>query len=251
MADKQLQARAQPYQTLISSTEQRFGIPPGLVGGLLAQESNFDPAVIAGNLKSSAGAIGIAQFMPKTAKQFGIDPKDPSQAIPAAGAYLSQLQKKYGNWPDAMRAYNWGPGNLDAYLKYGKGANGKPIPQETREYPGRVLSRSAALTGRALTDVSLADNDGTALVASPTGKGPKAAYFKVGDTQSVLIGETPEEANRITQIQNSDMPDDKKDSFYSLLAQLTPVVDNIKAKPLVDVDESFLDDLIGQVFDAA
>jgi hypothetical protein len=252
MADKQLQARAQPYQTLIGQTEQKYGIPPGLMGGLMAQESAFDPDVISGKRKSTAGAIGIAQFMPKTAKQFGIDPTDPNQAIPASGAYLSQLQKKYGNWPDAMRAYNWGPGNLDAYLKYGKGAKGQAIPQETREYPGKVLARSAALTGRALTDVSLADNDGTAVVASPTGKGPKAAFFKVGDTPAqVLIGETAEEAGRITKIQNSDMADTQKDSFYALLAQLSPVVDNVRAKPLVDTNEDYLDDLIATVFDAA
>ena len=178
MADKQLQARAQPYLPLITQTEQQYGIPPGLIGGLLAQESgNFDPEVISGKRKSSAGAVGVAQFMPKTAKQFGIDAKDPTQAIPAAGLYLSQLEKKYNNWPDAMRAYNWGPGNLDAYLKYGKGANGQPIPAETREYPGKVLARSAALTGRALTDVSLPEGDGTALIADNNGKGLK------GDTR--------------------------------------------------------------------
>ncbi len=251
MADKQLLARAQPYQALILQTEQKNGIPPGLMIGLLAQESNFDPDVITGKRKSAAGAVGIAQFMPKTAKSFGIDPLDPAQAIAASGTYLSQLQKKYGTWPDAMRAYNWGPGNYDAYLKYGKGAKGQPIPAETKEYPGKVLARSAAATGRALTDVSLAESDGTALVASPTGRGPKAAYVKIGDAKQVIVGETPDEERRIGKIQASDMAEDKKDSFYALLAQLSPVVDAQHGKPLVDMDEDYLDDMIEQVFDAA
>lgn len=250
--DKQLLARAKPYQALIAQTEQSKGIPAGLLLGLTGWESaGFDPAVINGTRKSKAGAIGIGQFMPKTAKQFGIDPTNAEQSIVASGEYLTQLQKKYGNWPDALRAYNWGPGNLDAYLKYGKGAKGQVIPDETKNYPGQVLARSAALTGRALTDVSLPESDGMALVASPTGKGPKAAYFKVGDKTQVMVGETADEERRIAEIESSDMDDARKGSFYSLLAQLTPVTGAQKGKPLIDMDENYLDDLIEQVFDAA
>lgn len=251
MADKQLQARVKPYAATIAAVESQNGIPPGLLTGLLAQESDFDPAVISGQRKSKAGAQGVAQFMPKTAKSFGIDPLDPSQAINASGQYLSKLKNKYGTWPDAMRAYNWGPGNYDAYLKYGKGAKGQPIPQEAKEYPGRVLAKAAAVTGRALTDVSLPDSDGNVVMASPAGKGPKAATFKVGDSRHTMIAETPDEEARIASIQNSDMPDEKKDAFYSLFAQLSPVATDQKSKPLVDTNENHLDDMIESIFDAA
>ena len=52
--------------------------------------------------------------------------------------YLNELLNKYGNETHALMAYNWGPGNVDAYLKTGKGIKGQPIPKETIDYVKKI-----------------------------------------------------------------------------------------------------------------
>ena len=87
------------------------------------------------NAKSKAGALGLMQFMPDTARQYGIDPMNPIQSITGAGAMVGHLLSKYkGNLSNAMGAYNWGEGNIDSWLKTGKGVKGQPMPTETQNY---------------------------------------------------------------------------------------------------------------------
>ena len=92
---------------------------------LLYQESGFRPSVI-----SSAGALGIAQFMPETAADRGLDnPFDPLQAIPESARLLRDLSRKFGNLGLAAAAYNAGPKRVEDWLaKKGK------LPQETQHY---------------------------------------------------------------------------------------------------------------------
>lgn len=123
------------YIAKANQTEQKYGLPTNLLVGLLKTESNFDPEVISGRRKSSAGAIGIAQFMPGTAKDFGIDPRNVDQSIDAAGKYLSQNYKKLGDWDDTLRSYNMGLGNVYKW-KQGK----MKLPKETAEYVGKVYA---------------------------------------------------------------------------------------------------------------
>lgn len=59
-------------------------------------------------------------------------------------AYLDRLYRRYGNWPDAIAAYNWGPGNVDSWISGGRPAN--QLPLRVERYRDRVL-REAALTG--------------------------------------------------------------------------------------------------------
>ena len=61
-------------------------------------------------------------------------------------AYLARMYRRYGNWPDAIAAYNWGPGNLDAWIGGGRPADKLPLAVE--RYRNRVL-REAALAGPA------------------------------------------------------------------------------------------------------
>ncbi|MGA6932272.1 MAG: lytic transglycosylase domain-containing protein, partial [Pseudolabrys sp.] len=84
---------------------------------LLYQESSFRPHAI-----SSAGALGIAQFMPETAAERGLDnPFDPLQAIPESARLLRDLSKKFGNLGLAAAAYNAGPKRVEDWLaKKGK-----------------------------------------------------------------------------------------------------------------------------------
>lgn len=117
--------KMEAYRPLIEQASQEYGVPANLLAGLLAQESRFNPQA-----KSPAGAMGIAQFMPQTAKDYGIDPYDPKQAIPASAKYLSNSYKKLGNWDHSLASYNAG---LGAVNKYG----GIPPFKETQAYvPG-------------------------------------------------------------------------------------------------------------------
>jgi transglycosylase-like protein with SLT domain len=92
---------------------------------LLYQESTFRPAAI-----STAGALGIAQFMPETAAHRRLDnPFDPAQAIPASARLLRDHYRKYGNLGLAAAAYNAGPRRVDDW-RAKKGS----LPQETQDY---------------------------------------------------------------------------------------------------------------------
>lgn len=107
----------------LSELEKQYGLPSGLLSAVQNQESGGDP-----NAVSKAGAQGLFQFMPDTAKQYGIDPFDPDQAADGAARMYADLSKKYkGHLPSMLAAYNWGQGNVDR-----KGlAN---APAETRNY---------------------------------------------------------------------------------------------------------------------
>ena len=98
---------------------------------LIYQESNFRLAAI-----SSAGALGIAQFMPETATDRGLDnPFDPLQAIPASARLLRDLSQKFGNLGLAAAAYNAGPKRIQDWL-----ANKGQLPQETQDYVKTITS---------------------------------------------------------------------------------------------------------------
>jgi soluble lytic murein transglycosylase-like protein len=124
---------AAPYLEAIAQAEARYGLPKNLLARQLQQESGYKPEIISGKQKSAAGAIGIAQFMPATAKDFGIDPTNPWQSIDAAGKYMKQLYNRFGAWDLALAAYNWGLGNL------GKKGIDK-APAETRNYFTKILA---------------------------------------------------------------------------------------------------------------
>ncbi len=113
-------------------------LPPEFLASALLQESAYDPRAL-----SSAGAIGIAQFMPETAAGIGIDPYDPFEAIGGAarllGAYVAEYRHRY---PDAdaaaLAAYNAGP---LAVARYG----GVPPYPETRQYIALIYDRWARI----------------------------------------------------------------------------------------------------------
>lgn len=126
-------AAAQKYMAAIRAAESKYGLPVNMLARLLNQESRFRDDIITGKTKSPAGALGIAQFMPTTARELGINPLNPDQAIEAAGRYLSGLYKRFGNWQEALAAYNWGQGNVAK-----KGLD--KAPAETRNYFSQILA---------------------------------------------------------------------------------------------------------------
>ncbi|HET7805916.1 MAG TPA: lytic transglycosylase domain-containing protein [Pseudolabrys sp.] len=117
-------SREEICDTLVRAA-QNNDLPVPFFIRLLYQESTFRPAAI-----SSAGALGIAQFMPETAAHRRLDnPFDPAQAIPASARLLRDHYRRYGNLGLAAAAYNAGPRRVDDWR-----AKKGPLPQETQDY---------------------------------------------------------------------------------------------------------------------
>jgi hypothetical protein len=94
-----------PYASEIASASSQYGVPSSILSAQLAQESGFNP-----NAVSSAGAQGIAQFMPATAQSIGLkNPFSASQSISSAAKYDAQNYAQFGSWTKALEAYNQGP----------------------------------------------------------------------------------------------------------------------------------------------
>lgn len=130
------------YAGTIAAAEGRAGLPVDMLARLLYQESRYRADIISGATRSPVGALGIAQFMPATAAEFGIDPLNPVQAINAAADYLRRLFDRFGNWSEALAAYNWGQGNVS---RKGLAA----APRETRLYYSQILADVNSSNGTA------------------------------------------------------------------------------------------------------
>lgn len=127
-----------PYRAIIESAGERYGVPPLLLAWLLWKESRYLPNVIDGTKRSRVGALGIAQFMPATAReQLGSEAAalDPARAIPGAARYLAWLYNSLGSWTAALAGYNWGIGNVQ---RKGLAA----APAETRDYYKTILANA-------------------------------------------------------------------------------------------------------------
>ena len=98
------------YQAIVSAASAKYDIPVSLLAAQINQESGWQPSVV-----SSAGAEGIAQFMPGTAASNNVNPMDPSSAIPGMASLMESYYKEFGSWADALAAYNAGPGTVEQY----------------------------------------------------------------------------------------------------------------------------------------
>ncbi len=123
--------RLHRFDAYIRGAAQRYQLPESLVRAVIHTESNYYP-----NAVSRAGAMGLMQLMPKTAKGLGVDdPFDPRQNIYGGCRYLRLLANRYdGDMVLVAAAYNAGAGNVE---KYG----GVPPFEETRSYVRSVLRR--------------------------------------------------------------------------------------------------------------
>ena len=115
-------------EDMITAAAEKYDVDPRLVKAVAIAESNMNQSDI-----SDAGAIGVMQLMPETARGLGIDPYDEQQNIEGGAKYLKQMLDTFGgNVRKAVAAYNAGPG---AVQKYG----GVPPYGETQHYVGRVM----------------------------------------------------------------------------------------------------------------
>ncbi|HET9423561.1 MAG TPA: transglycosylase SLT domain-containing protein [Nocardioides sp.] len=117
-----------PYARLFESAGARYGVDPTLLAAVAEQESGYRPDAV-----SPAGAQGLMQLMPATARGLGVtDSFDPAQAVDGAARLMRDLLDRFDSTPLALAAYNAGPG---AVLRY----DGIPPYPETQNYVRSVM----------------------------------------------------------------------------------------------------------------
>ena len=157
--------RSLRYIPMIREEFRQAGIPEDLAYMALV-ESGFRP-----DPTSHAGAKGLWQFMPETAKRFGLkvgggvdERTDPVKSTRAAAQYLKTLHAMFGDWPLAVAAYNCGEGRVQKALKksgsstYWELVEKKALPVETQRYVPSIVAAtiiSRDLTGYGLSEIPL------------------------------------------------------------------------------------------------
>jgi soluble lytic murein transglycosylase-like protein len=114
---------------LIREAARQVGIPAAMVKAVIHAESAFDVDAV-----SRAGALGLMQLMPGTARELGVlDPLRAEENVHGGARYLRTLHDRYGSWTHTLAAYNAGPTAVDRY-------RGVPPYGETQQYVRRVLT---------------------------------------------------------------------------------------------------------------
>lgn len=162
--------RLGPWLPTVTALLHQHGLPPELAG-VAAVESGFDPLAL-----SPKGARGLWQFMPDTARRYGLlvnsrrdERLDPVKSTHAAAKYLKDLHAQFQDWPLTLAAYNAGEGRVERALER-LGARDfwtlsalAALPDETRRYVPAVLARvmaSAAPRSQWLLRTPLPDPNG-------------------------------------------------------------------------------------------
>lgn len=123
------------YRDIARQAATSYGLNPALFERQINQESGFNPWAL-----SSAGAEGIAQFMPATAASMGVNPWDPVSALWGAARLMSQLNHQFsGNYAMALAAYNAGSGAVQSAVRTGGNNWYSYLPAETRNYVSVIM----------------------------------------------------------------------------------------------------------------
>nr|WP_247713712.1 lytic transglycosylase domain-containing protein [Qipengyuania sphaerica] len=120
------------YRAKVAELSARFDLSPSLIEAMVWQESRWRHDAV-----SPVGAQGLAQLMPGTARDLGVDPRDPFANLEGGARYLrEQLDRFDGDLEKALAAYNAGPGRVER-------ANGIPRIRETQLYVAAIMGRLA------------------------------------------------------------------------------------------------------------
>lgn len=134
VAEERSVSSANGLDAIFEEAAANYNLPVELLKAVAKVESNFNPMAV-----SSAGAMGVMQLMPNTAKGLGVtDPFDARQNIMGGAQYLRNQLNRFGDLRMALAAYNTGPGNV---MKYGG------VPAYTERYVNKVLSGMGESTG--------------------------------------------------------------------------------------------------------
>jgi len=124
------------FATALTHAAASANLSPTLLSALVWQESRWNPQAV-----SSKGAVGLAQLMPATARDLGVNPADPTANLIGGARYLRTLLDEFdGNVEKALAAYNAGPGRV-------RSAGGVPAIAETRAYVASIVRRISYSTG--------------------------------------------------------------------------------------------------------
>ncbi len=122
----------------ISAASQRHGVPIGIAMAVAEQESGFNQ-----DARGDSGEIGVYQIMPGTAAELGIDPYNLGENVDGGVRYLAGQYERFGNWEDALAAYNAGASRVI----------GGTVPSSTLEYIKSIFARAGEGTRLATVGV--------------------------------------------------------------------------------------------------
>lgn len=191
----------------IVSAANKYGVDPALVAAVAKQESGFNQEA-----SSGAGARGIMQLMPETAKGLGVNPDDMVQNIEGGAKYLAEMLKAYdGDIEMALAAYNAGPGNVEA-----AGGDMSRLPKETQNYVPAVIGYydSFKAGGTVAKNATVGEENNMDM--------PKADFrsifegldnFSADDMLNDFVQSNVDEYGNVTLPGLAELLNNKKDSF--------------------------------------
>ena len=193
------------YSPLINAAASKHTVDANFMHAQIDQESHGDPNAVnnADIAVTGSPSVGIGQFQPATAAQYGVvDPKDPKQAIPGVAAYDADLLKQFGgDYRKVAAAYNWGPGNLSqAIATYGDKWFDH-VPASTQNYINKIFTSAPPVPTAEASLQSIQDQTAN---AEPSRASTNPDWFnKLNWEQQFQIVHEAEQGVRANQVRDS------------------------------------------------
>lgn len=210
---KSLLGFGEPDQHAQSARRGQFSGMDDLLYGVMMTESGGNPLAY----NASSGAAGAYQFMPDTARDMGLkvnsqvdERLDPEKSRAAASVYMRQLLKRYdGNVDNALRAYNWGMGNVDKWIA--NGSDISALPKETQDYTGKVRGNMGESRNYYATQGRMADSRPYQLASG----GGQAQIQNSTHINTVNVNSNPQTVDALTKSINQQASRSSTNASFS------------------------------------